>query len=476
MDVRIRPPLALGISLLALALAGCSSTPTPKEPTVHPGLAVFDNAIALPANPHSIVREGDRVTYLVTSPDGEHLLARFDASCTQPVGSMYYPTARGLAAFAERGAEENSLPDAQLQQLHHSAQLQQACAQRATPDWRALAQADGQDWLMLDHNSLQRENGLLSVWVGHNPLHLSFTPNGAALVGHTRERLVMDCAQQTLMMASQFNLITNGAVYGGRLEPKATQQPLSAATPDQQRVFKAACLPAAELAKLPAAQERQPLPPLFDTPVAEPEVLAAIEALALPKPSRTLRQVNLRYTVRLFNGMDAEDLPQDHFLSTDATSGQLLVQTLDPITNPASVHLSFQGLFDLASRSRNRKSGQEEANSPALIGLSFTGDWINVPSSSEISYTRTFRKTPAADSDATSNANTVTCQVGLEQAASRLHPALKGTAKPLTCIRLKSRLMTWVEEHWYLSDYRLFIKTSDNGPMGRWDWQIESVE
>lgn len=479
MDVRTRLtrcPLTLGLSLLSLALAGCSSTPTPEEPTIHPGLAVFDKAIGLPANQHTLVREGDQVTYLVTSADGEHLHARFDASCSQPVGSMYYPTERGLAAFAERDAVENSLPDAQLQQLQQSTQLQQVCAQRAVPDWRALEQADGEDWLMLDHNSLQQEGGLLAAWIGRNPLHLTFTPNGSALVGQTRERLVMDCAQQTLMMVSQFTLLNNDRVYGGRLESKATQQPLSAATHYQQRAFKAACQPHAELAKLPAARERQPLPPLFDTPVAEPEVLAAIEALALPAPTRTLRHVRLRYDVRIFNGMNAEGLPQDHFLSTDAASGQLLVHSLDPIANPASVHLSFQGLFDLASRSRNRKSGQEQANTPPLIGLSFAGDWKTLPSDSEISYTRTFRRTPSASDSATSHSNTVTCQIGPEQAASRLHPAIKGTAKQLTCIRIQSRLMSWTETHWYLTDYRLFLKTSDNGPLGRWDWQVESVE
>ncbi|WP_282874281.1 hypothetical protein [Pseudomonas peli] len=90
--------LVLSISLFSLALAGCSSTP--KAPAVHPGLSVFDKAIGLPANPHSIVREGDQVTYVVTSPDEQFIYARFDASCSQGLASMRFPTTMGMVPFS----------------------------------------------------------------------------------------------------------------------------------------------------------------------------------------------------------------------------------------------------------------------------------------------------------------------------------------------------------------------------------------
>ena len=53
-------PAAWALSLLALA--GCSSL---QKPQVDPGLALFNEAMTLPALDYTILRNGDRVAYSV---------------------------------------------------------------------------------------------------------------------------------------------------------------------------------------------------------------------------------------------------------------------------------------------------------------------------------------------------------------------------------------------------------------------------
>ena len=466
--------LVLSISLFSLALAGCSSTP--KAPAVHPGLSVFDKAIGLPANPHSIVREGDQVTYVVTSPDEQFIYARFDASCSQGLASMRFPTTMGMVPFSGGAAPSDSLPAPQLQQFLSSAQLRDVCAQRPSPDWRALEQAKEGDWLSLDRSSLQRENGLLYVWVEQSPLHYTVSSKGMGLTGRSQERLVLDCQQNTLMQVSQFYFGIQGGMAGGQLPRQAKMQPLAAAPDYQQKVFKAACLPEAEQRRLPIALPRTPLPVVLQTPEVPPQVIAAIDDLKLPVPGQVMRKLRYSYDAHVLNRVQAKELPQEVFISTDDASGQVLQHVQDPTVDPASLHLTFRGLFDLAAHSINKKSGEEVADGRPLIGLSFAGNWHAMPSGTEVSYTRTFSKVPPAHDGATSDSNTVTCRIGLELPASSIHPALLGGAKPFNCIRIKTRRMTWTVDYWYLSDYQLFVRAAENSPLGRWQWRVDSIE
>lgn len=477
MDARynaIRFPLALSISLAALALAGCSSTP--KVPPVHPGLSVFEKAIGLPANPHSIVREGDQVTYVVTNPETHSLNARFEASCSQGAARMYFPTTMGMLAFAEPATPDNGLPAPQLQQFLNSAQLREVCRQRPSPDWRALVQTQSSDWLALDRNSLQREGGLLYVWAEQNPLHYRVEREGVTLRGRSQERLVLNCQQNTLMQVSQFYLDSQGEIAGGQIKHKVLMLPVAEVPEYQQRVFKAACQPEAELSTLSVAASRAPLPPLLTTPEAADAVISAIADLQLPAPERTLSKLSYRYDAQVMNRVSLKGLQQDVFVSVDAASGQVLQQIHDPKIDPASIHLTFLGLFDLAARAIDRETGKEEVNGASPIDLSFSGDWQSMPSNTEVSYTRTFSRTSSTTGEATRHSNTVTCRIGAERPASSLHSALLGTVKPFNCTKLKTKQVSWIEDYWYLSDYRLFVKASEDNVLSRMQWRIESVE
>lgn len=463
-------PLKLGFLLLSLTLAGCASTS--RAPVVHPGLAVFNEAIALPATTDSIVREGDEVTYLVRT-ENPPLLVRFDTSCTQATGSMFYPSRHGMAAFADKPRASDALPEQQLQQLQHSPQLQQVCAQRTRPDWRVLELADDQDWLMLDRNSLHREGELLYAWSGKHYLHYQVGSDHVSLQAQSRERLALDCAQRAIRRLSQFMLDADARVHSGKLEPGSAVQPLKEAPVYQQRLFDAACQPEAELARLPALKPRTPLPPPLGTPVAAPEVVAAIEALALPEPRLSLHRLDYRYDVLIPNMIKANDIPRQVFIGIDSDSGQLLLQPLDS-TLPPEIRLTFRGLFNLAQLAMEKKTGQEKGDSWRLAGLSFQGDWRTLPANSQVGYTLTQVK--AGPSEAISKDSTVTCRVGPEHPASIVHPALEGMAKPLTCIKFKSRTAEWSERYRYLTEYGLFVQDSENSPLGRWSWRIESVE
>ena len=347
---------------------------------------------------------------------------------------------------------------------------------RPSPDWRALEQAKEGDWLSLDRSSLQRENGLLYVWVEQSPLHYTVSSKGMGLTGRSQERLVLDCQQNTLMQVSQFYFGIQGGMAGGQLPRQAKMQPLAAAPDYQQKVFKAACLPEAEQRRLPIALPRTPLPVVLQTPEVPPQVIAAIDDLKLPVPGQVMRKLRYSYDAHVLNRVQAKELPQEVFISTDDASGQVLQHVQDPTVDPASLHLTFRGLFDLAAHSINKKSGEEVADGRPLIGLSFAGNWHAMPSGTEVSYTRTFSKVPPAHDGATSDSNTVTCRIGLELPASSIHPALLGGAKPFNCIRIKTRRMTWTVDYWYLSDYQLFVRAAENSPLGRWKWRIDSIE
>ncbi|WP_347929232.1 hypothetical protein [Pseudomonas helvetica] len=472
-----RHPVVLGFSLLALSLTGCSSRPIPQEPKVHPGLAVFNEALTLPVLEHSIVREGDKVTYLVTRVGNTAIYARFNASCKQGPNSMFYPTRNGLSAFTDQPMTSTALPAEQSQQLQHSAQLQQVCTQRPTPDWRMLELAEDQDWLMLDRNSLQQEGGLLYVWAGRDYRHYLIASDGAALIAQSQERLALDCKQQTVTALSQFMIDGSHEVSSGKVERQAVPQPLMQASADRQRVFKTACLPQAELARLPVFNARQTLPPVISTPTVAPSVVAAIQALDLPTPARPLRHLGYRYDMVMFNGAKLGDFSKEVFISTDSASGQTLVQPVDFVLPPA-INLTFRGLFDLASHNIDKETGKEVADSRPLVDLSFQGDWRNLPLKTQVSYIETRAEPANADgspSHKTSEPRTVTCQIVREQPASALHPTLLGSAKLLNCTKMKARGLDWTDLSWYLADYGQFVHVLENSPVGLWKWRIESV-
>ena len=478
MDARLTflYPTAGCASLLTLILTGCSTPPTSQAPQVHPALALFNEALTLPAMDHSIVREGDRITYMVELKQNPAIV-RFDASCTRGPGRMSYPTRTSFRPFANLDGTGSDLPAPQAQQLQHSAQLQNVCKARPAPDWRALTAAVDQDWLLLDRNSLEQNGGLLYVWAAHRYQHYQIIKN-SLLVAQNQERLALDCTKQTIIRLSQFNLDDARQVANGSVQVQLDPTPLKQASADHQEVFKAACQSPAALGRLPEAKPRQPLAPVISTPVANPAVLAAIRALELPVPPSVLGRLDYEYEAVLFNGTRIGDQTKQTLISTDAASAQTLVQTEDSALG-FSLDLTFRGLFELASHKIDRKTAEKKTESRALVALSFQGDWRNLPLDSHVSYTRTWSKSVKPDASPsleTSEPRTVTCRVVREQPASSLNPALHGSARMLECITMKMPKQDWTFKSWYLADYGVFAQVQENTMLGVWNWDLKSAQ
>lgn len=460
MDAR----LSLAI-VIPFALVSCSSAP--KQPVKQPGLDVFKQMISEPPAPSSIVRQGDMVTYLTVPTTAKPWLARFDASCSQPVAAMYYyPQGGGMRALSD-SKESTSLPQPQLQILQRSEQLRTACAVRAVPDWRVLDTAQDQDWLALDRNSVDQEDGLLNVWTVRL---LNRYQVGAenALIAQVHERLAIACTPRTFKRLSQFRIDATGWVFNGQLygELQALTPALPASA--EQRLIEAACQPAASWSTMATPPARKPLMPELQIPVANPSVLAAINALQLPEPPLNLHAVHYSYDTVILNGMKFSNLQREDVFTRDEQSGQLLLQPTDAALG-ITLRLTFRGLIDLASRSFDRRSAEQVSDTSPITGVSFKGDWQNLPEHTEVAYslTRTSANKPYT--------NTINCTVGTARPASQINSALQGIAKPLNCTRLNTKRMQWTQSYSFLEDYGVFVLVSETSPIGQWRWRVDSL-
>lgn len=473
MDARsttLRPAASF---FLLLALAGCSSAPKPQ---VNLGPTLFNEALTLPALDHSIVREGDRVMYAVELKQNP-LTLRFDASCTQGPGRMFYPTRNSLRPFTDPQGTGSDLPAVQAQQLQQSAQLQDVCKARPAPDWRTLAAPTDHDWLLIDRNSLEQRGNLMLIWAATDFRHYHIAKGGSLSI-QQQQRLALDCTQQTVTLLSQFNIDDTHQAINGEIQRQPKPRTQNQASADQVRLFNAVCPSPEALAKLPTFKPRQALPPVIRTPTATPAVVAAIRELDLPQPARTLNQLTYDYEAVLFNKTRIGDQTKKTAISIDATSGQTLVQTQDSALGYA-LDLTFRGLFDLASESIDPDTGNQKAQTRALVGLSFQGDWHTLRPGSEVSYTQTWSKSvnpdgsPSAD---TQPPRTVTCKVVRELPASALHSDLQGPAKVLDCLMMNTSKPLWTVQSVYLADYGLFIKVRENDIVMLRNWLPTSVK
>lgn len=458
--------------LIASALYGCSSRPS-VPPGPHPGLAIFNQAINQPVTSvtsDTIVREGDDVSYMVVSSPETPVLVRFNVSCSGAAGSMFYETASGMSPFSE-SPTTTELPQAQLDALRHSEQLRTVCEQRAVPEWRVLDDEEGKDWLLIDRKGAQIEDGVLKAWTGKHFFRQQQNGTSRTPFSHERERLAISCDEQTLKVASHFALNDDLRVLNGWLRSKDELKPVKEASPDHQALYKAICEGDQPLSSLPALKPRTSLPVHISTPKVSPKAIADIEALGMPAPRLSMKKITYRFDAVLFNGARFNDSSKQDFISVDEKSGQILVQPID-VAEP-QVRLTFRGLFELARRTIDEKTGKEVEVSD-VTGVRFTGNWRDLPSNTDISYTLT--RTRETANGPTSHENTVTCRIGIVTPAANYLVGLQGTAKPVNCIKMKTARMEWSERLIYLSDYGLFLTTHENSVVGKWTWRIESVE
>lgn len=458
MDARLPVVFAL-----PFVLAACSSSPKPPEK--HPGLKVFEQLIGQPAAPDSIVRWGDRITYVVAPTAEKPWFARFFASCTPGSGSMFYKTERGMKPFTEK-FDSNNLPLPQMQVLQHSEQLRQACAYRPTPDWRALDVSAGEDWLVLDRNSAVHEDGLLKIWTGKQLAQYQ-VGSEITLISQWQERLAIDCAQRMSKRLSQVSVGSDGEAYGVHVNHDSEMLPVAQASSERRLLVEAACQPPETLARLAVPPARKPLAPQLETPTAAPAVLAAIQALNLPEPRLTLQTLEYRYDALMFQRVQVNDVQREDVFTRDPQSGQLLVRPTDSMVG-TSLRLTLRGLIDLANRTFDRQSGEQVKDYLDVTGLSFEGNWQQLPENSKVLYhkTQTKKGTPFT--------STVSCTIGTALPANRINPELQGMAKPLTCSTVKPAIKG-TERFNYLEDYGVFVQEEQNSVLGLWKWRVNAI-
>ncbi|TLX54437.1 hypothetical protein DN826_13915 [Stutzerimonas nosocomialis] len=299
-----RPSLRyhLPVALVAAALSSaCSSLSSPAPSGPHPGLAVFNQAINQPVRPDTIVREGDKVSYLAATSPEAPVLARFEIACNGTSASMFYRTDRGMMPFSH-STTSTRLPRLQFDQLQQSDQLKSVCEQRPVPDWRVLDTAEAKDWLLIDLRSVRVEDGVLKAWTGKHYYRQQLNGANRELISQERERLAISCDEQTLKVASHFTLDVASRVLNGWVRPEDDFKPVKEATPDHQRLYEAICKGGEALSALPSFEPRTSRPILITTPRVSPQVIADIETLGLQTPRLNLKKVNYRYDAALFNG------------------------------------------------------------------------------------------------------------------------------------------------------------------------------
>ncbi|MHC8343688.1 hypothetical protein [Pseudomonas sp. RT6P73] len=491
MDAMSRPFGLFPLLTAALILSGCQSTKpahaqiTPPE--AQPGFAVFNSVLFETPVPNSIVREGDRITYVVTSsPSPElHYLARFDANCSQPDAQMAYRSKAGMSLFAAnpRGRSEESwqLPAEQKSQYLQSAQLKQVCAQTTPPQWRVFSAPEHQDWQMIDRASLKVKGDEVTFWTARVLPSEMLVPGNNALYGQVRQRWTANCAQQQLTALSHFYLDTHSRVLAGNVQTDLKAISSKSLGADERQLVQVACGKPQSLDRYKQFEGREQSPFEVPVPVVAAPVLKAIEALNMPKPEKSIQHLRRVFkdnseprqysdeAVRL-NGRDSK------YLSGEA--GNQLTERFKE-RGSQSVKATFRGLIDLAGSEFSARAGEITIEDKALTNLSFEGDWANMPVGALLRYTAQDMQFRYANGGKGPRAlvpvdNRYSCEVQLQKPASTYHPSLTGTAKVLSCIKDAYQYSTDI--YVYLEAYGMFVPFQYVTRNVQGEWTIEVVE
>ena len=489
MDATSRPSSFFSLLTVAVILSGCQATKPAQitTPEAQPGLAVFNSVMLEPPEPSSIVREGDRITYLVTSsPSPElHYLARFDANCGQPDAQMAYRSKAGMSLFAvkPRGDSEESwqLPAEQKSQYLQSAQLKQVCAQTTPPQWRVFSAPELQDWQMIDRASLKVKGDEVTFWTARVLPGEMLMPGKNVLYGQVRQRWTANCALKQLTALSHFYLDAHSHVLAGNMQPDLKTVGLQSLGADERQLFQVACGKPQSLDQYKPFEGREQSPFELPVPAVAVSVLRAIEALNMPKPEKSIRHLRRVFTdkseprqysdegVRL-NGRDSKYL-------SDETSKQLTERFKGRGSQWAKV--TFRGLIDLAESEFNNHAGEITIENKALTKLSFEGDWANMPVGALLRYTTQDMQLLYTNGGKGPRAlvpvdDRYSCEVQSQKLASTYHPSLTGTAKVLSCTRDAYQYSTDI--YVYLEAYGMFVPIQYVTRNVQGEWTIEVVE
>ncbi|MCO8309407.1 hypothetical protein [Pseudomonas mandelii] len=489
MDVTSRPSSFFSLLIVAVILSGCQATKPAQITTseARPGFAVFNSVLFEAPEPNSIVREGDRITYVVaSSPSPElHYLARFDANCRQPDAQMAYRSKAGMARFSvnPRGRSEESwqLPAEQKSQYLQSAQLKQVCAQTTPPQWRVFSAPEHQDWQMIDRSSLKVKGDEVTFWTARVLPGEMLVPGKNVLYGQVRQRWTANCALQQLTALSLFYLDTHSRVLTGNMQTDLKAIGPQSLGAEERQLVQVACGKPQSLDQYTQFEGREQSPFEVPVPVVAAPVLKAIEALNMPKPEKSIRHLRRVFkdnseprqysdeAVRL-NGRDSQYL-----------SGEAGNQLTERFKERGSqwVKATFRGLIVLAGSEFSTRAGEITIEDEALTNLSFEGDWANMPVGALLRYTAQDMQLLYTNGGKGPRTlvpvdNRYSCEVQSQKPASTYHPSLTGTAKVLSCTKDNYQYSTSI--YVYLETYGMFVPIQYVTQNVLGEWTIEVVE
>jgi len=491
MDAAPHPFSLFSLLTAALILSGCQATkPASAQittPEAQPGFAVFNSVLFATPEPNSIVREGDRITYVVTSsPSPElHYLARFDAHCSQPDAQMSYYSKGGMSLFAAnprgRSVESWQLPAEQKSQYLQSAQLKQVCAQTAPPQWRVFSAPEHQDWQMIDRSSLKVKGDEVTFWTARVLPGEMLVPGGKVLYGQVRQRWTANCAAQQLTALSRFYLDTHSRVLAGNMQKDLKAIGLQSLGVDERQLVQVACGKPQSLDQYKQFEGREQSLFELPAPVVAAPVLKAIEALNMPKPEKSIQHLRRVFKDNSVPRQYSDDTVR--FMGRDSKylSGEAGNQLTERFKKQGSqwVKATFRGLIDLAESKYRTRAVEITIEKKALTNLSFQGDWANMPVGALLRYTA--QEMLVQSTNGGKGPRTLvqvddrySCEVQSQKPASTYHPSLTGTAKVLSCTRDAYQYSTDI--YVYLEAYGMFVPFQYVTRNVQGEWTIEVVE
>ncbi|SMQ23111.1 hypothetical protein SAMN04488483_0767 [Pseudomonas helmanticensis] len=488
------------LSLLALALYGCQSPPSPKQTSADfdaLGRMEFDAAMLGQPNPNTIVRDGDHVSYYVIATEGRRILhlANFTADCHLPDAQMAHLTNKGMLQFAavrnSRAAEDKQMPAEQKKLFLQSPQFKQVCAQTPVAQWRVISAPELQEWQLIDRASLNQKDGQIFFWSARVPAGETLRPRGNDLYAQERRRWGADCAQQQLTSLSTFYVDKQNRVIAGAISVDAiAEKNLNA---DHRQLLATACATPQVLAALKPFSGREQTPFVLPDPVLPASVTKSIEALKLPVPEHNIQR--LRVIFKDPNEADRRKQLQEagmsYLLSNNPERlalgrlgrdsrylgyepGKQLTERYNG-KNYQSVNITFRGLIDLADIDYRNDSDGITVRKNAITDLRFTGDWTNMPVGALLSYTEqrsSTRHQKAAELEDTR----FDCAVEAQEPASAFFPSLTGTAKVITCTGRHYRYGESTAMYAYLQAYGMFVPIDLTQNRSYGEFKIEAVE
>lgn len=440
----------LAIVVAFSLLSGCSLTPTKSEP-------VFGEVLKQPPLTHSILRDGDQLSYQVevTPSKGASVpdIAQVRASCTTPEASLQFLESPGtLAANGQptRFTVMRELTPAVVTNLKQNTGFIQACANTPRPDWRVVSGAADQRQFLIDRASLTTVGDSTQFWGAVDEPFILTQKLKKMPYAQTRTHWQINCTRQTYRTLASFGLNQNNIVTFGNTERAPQDTPLRSAEPETQALLNAACSPA--LAQLPAATPRTKSQQTLTPPPLSADVSTAISALNMPAASKALRHV--------VEGRDLGygALQTDRNIEPGAEHGQLRVRNVTKYSTSSTT--TFRGLITLTFQSRFELHGVSTSAASHIEQLSFSGDWQHMPVGATLGYNSKDLNRNTAEDDRVLERN-VTCVVKRELPASNVNSALSGSAKELSCSATGGQYRATSTEM-YLQDYGYFFTTQSD--------------